>query len=671
MHPPQQQQYRATPALGDSRIERFADAQQEIFSFRDIISRVFLRPKMALFALLVPPLIAVGLTALVPVEWAASTKILIRYSGAESTLLKDLIPEARLGLSGTTSAELIKSTPVVQQTIVNVGIRNEDIYTKPFNVISDRLSGLFASPSSAQTDGASEQPVYDEHGQPQASNLSELTKKFKESLESSSKKSGTAKSIEILEKTSQVPESMKLDELITLQVKSFNREKVALMANGLAAAFIEEYYRLYTEEAKRQYEYLDTLVNQESTELAAMESATPADFANGSVKSSSGRELITRDIPILTSMADQLMEVESSLARMRQIYSASSPQVSRLRSQAESLRFLFKKQERIEISKQVLEQLKMRRYQASNALNIYKDRLVPISIAEEATTPKASSSKKLMRIAVSGVVGLMLGGIFALGLMIILNILDPRIHFRQDIEKLVSLPILSYLPRLSKKFKLSNAALLREDKHIEHGILQIITSIRQQAEVGTANIISVTSPAVGDGATFCALALALNLAKNRHKKVCLIDANFADAAITDSLGMRANPGLIDAISEQTPLRQAIVHQSALNLAVLPVGSAAKKPQLGYYADQLPLLLQELKLDYDYVVIDAGAVFSGNEAAIFGTVADETLLVVSSGVTRKGMLQAASNKLALMGVNISGLVLNRHRDILPGFIYRNL
>ena len=641
-----------------SLAERIVDTPPGEFSARDLISRIFLRPRLFLFALLIPPLVAAIFSSMVPLEWVASTKILIRYSGSDTALLKELVPDARLGLSGTTSAALIKSTPVIEKTILNVGVKQADIYKKPLDVVRDNLTGLFKSKSNDQS--SSEHISKNE--------LDNLVSGFKASLDSSSKKSSSDKSIEILEKTSLVPESQKLDELISLEVKSFNREKVADMANGLAGAFIDEYYRLYSEEAGKQYQYLDSLVLKQEKELKSLELAGPADLKTETMNNMGVGSSPLRDDAIINTMSAQLTQLESQLSAASQVYASSSPQVARLRSQVANLKFQLKKQDAIENSKALLEQLKTRRYQASNIQSIYKNRLIPISIAEPANMPGPSSSKKLVRVIVSGVIGLMLGLMLALSLTIVLNVMDSRIHFSRDIEGIVDYPVISPLPELRQKIQLSDFLQIKNNAEIEQSIVQIITKIGQKNEGSKAKIITVTSPSLGDGASFCALALAATFAKNKNQKTCLIDANFIDAALTQTFNLSQKSGLVDGLIETADYSSV---NESLGLSILGAGRLDKRSELGHYTERASTLLKSLSSKFDYIVIDAGSILRSNEAAIFGLLSDETLIVVSAGFSRKGALKVATEKMQDAGTQIAGLILNKSKRILPLFLYNNL
>lgn len=636
---------------GTSMAEKMIDSESAVFSFRDLVAKIFLRPKLFFFALLLPPLVAVFFASLVPPDWSASTKILIRYSSADSGVLQDLVSSSRQGLSGTTSAALIKSTPVLEDAIARVGITGDDIYQKSTDVIKGKIAGLFSSDSDDESTSESK---------------ADLVSSFKASLESSSKKS-KKDAIAILEKTSQVPDQFKLDELITIQVKSFNREKVAEMADGLAASFIDEYYRLYAKEAGQQHQYVDGLVKREQEALKQLEQATPTDFAQGALALNSGRELPIADVPILASMATQLSLLETELNKMQQVYAPGAAKVRRLKKQVNDLRFQLKKQERIEISKQLIEQLKARRYQALNTEKIYKDRLIPIKVVEYAVEPKPSGAKKLVRIIVSGIVASILGLMLALGLMIFLNAIDPRVHFAKDVSLQVDEPILGSIPKV-RKLSLADQRLLSQHETIEQSMWQLITRVGRRSDDSEAKVIALTGTVKGEGTSTTAMALALNLAKNQANKVCLIDANFKDADISHAFNLK-DGGLIEAILGQSSNVRYIEIAENHGLFVMPAGKVSNMTSIGYYADAAENVLNSIKKDFNYIIVDTGLALAANEALTFGGLVDETIVVTAAGVTRKGMLRNAVNKLKSNGIHVSGVVINKTKNVLPEFLYR--
>ncbi len=645
-----------------SMVERMVDDDTQEISLRDVASRVFLRPKLLLFMLVLPPLIAVWFSLMVPTEWAASTKILIRYNNADSDLLKDIVPDARLGLSGATSAELIKSKPVVLRAIDKVGITQEDVYQKPFDMIMANLSAVakvFMPPSSdavedLQQDARTELAKRD------------LIKSFQASLESSSKKASGKNAIEVLEKTSITPESLKLDELITLQVKSFNRDKVADMTNGLAQAFVDEYFDLYTKEAKSQFAYLDDLVKQEESKLHEIEQASAADLMQNTVHSDSGKELIARDVPILSSMANELMAVQAELSKAKQIYDAQSPKVTRLVEQVGQLKFQLKKQELLEISKQQIEQLKIKRYQAANRLNLYQQRMVPISIAEYATTPKSPVTSKTSRVLMSGLLGALLALMLATALIVMLNVTDPRIHFERDVSQVIHYPVIASIPSVNH-LSWQSVRDVFNHQELAYAIMPLIAKLGFKTEQ-EGKVIVVAGLEQGDGSSLISLMVAAMLARKKDERVCIIDADFKQAGLTQKLQLGQQQGLVDVLQGASP---AFVYNQTTNLHALGVGNIMQAHALGYYADQAANVVRHCKQKFTYTIVDVGTALNNYELLLLGQQADTSLLVVTSGQTRKGKLRTIVSKLEQSGLTLSGVVLNKTRNVLPKFLYNSL
>lgn len=644
-------QYKQDMTLAD----KLVDQPQADVSFREMAARVFLRPRLFLFALLVPPLVAMIFASLIPNAWSASSKILIRYTAADNKLLKNLISEGGLGLSGETTAELITSAPVLKKTIEKVGIKGEDIYKKPSRYLLDLMSQLTASEDDASGSQDKEQETL------------ALINGFKASLVSSSKKSSSDSSVAILDKKSQMPEAMKLDELITIQVKSFNREKVDDMANGLTEAFINEYYHIYQSEAEKQLSYLDKLIANEQQLLGQIEQATPADFSDANAKfSTSGAQLISREVPILNNMANQLSEVESELTRLQQVYAPSSPKIRKLRAQVSRLKFMYKKQERIEVSKQLLEQLNTKHYQAMNTLNIYQNRLVPIDIVERAQQGPGKGSGKLKKIIVNGVIGLVLGLIVALGLTIILNVIDPRVHFRTDLAKLTSTPVISSIPMIERgNLRHALRALSNE---VEHYFLPVVSYLGSVVSDDKAKVIVFTGAGSQSGVTFSVLALANTLSRSSNSRVCVIDANSQNPQITKLANQSHSPGLSDALlGEEVVL--ASVDDAGFD--VCGIGTKSLSGVLTHEKTAAADYIEQLKAQYDYIIIDTGSVVQSNDATVLGGMADQLLYVVASGLTRKGMVEAGSERMRQHGIAPSGILFNMSKKVLPEFIYRFL
>ncbi|MGH6888122.1 MAG: AAA family ATPase [Rhizomicrobium sp.] len=642
--------------------ERIADGNPDV-SVREFLTKVYIRPKMFWSCVLIPPIIALFLTYLIPPSWEATAEILIRYGSDESAFLTGLIPSDRELLSGQTSAEILQSIPTLVATIRQQHITADDIYQKPQDVLTGYISGylgmLFPTSLPPGLPGIDPRTLI-------------LANNLKKSLQNSSSSSLAISSkdmVQVLQSTSNLPMAMRGDELITVTVPSFNRNKVAAMANGLAHAFIDEYYRVSSADAHHSYEFLSKLAAQANQNVVALEQGNDAVVDPATSRDSTGMVDIARQDPLLENLSKQLADTQARLAQALQLYHPSSVEVTTLSGEARYLQNLLRSQKRIAIASDALEELKVRRYQAENTEKMYQDRLVPISIVEPAFTPKSSISKLIVRYIIGGGVGLVLGIVLGLCLAIVFSVTDRRLHTSWDTEKAFRLPIFGSLPLLRKNSKRrSNEQHLEADPTLVNGVMQIMGHLDTGHAQSAGTVVAISSSCNGEGKTFTALALANALAQGGRHRVLLIDANLGDPALTRTFGEEKAPGFVEGVLASTDLSGYILRARKNAVDFLPAGDTSRRRDLGFYGAFLNNQFDELRAAYTFIIVDTPAVLSGNEALTCSLAADRTLLVASMGASRKPLVRAALRKMRDVGANPNGVILNRQGRILPAFIY---
>ncbi len=647
--------------------ERFADKNPDV-SLREFLSRVYIRSKIFWTCVIIPPLLAIFLTFLVPPTWTATVQILIRYSSDESVFLRGLIPSHRELLSGRTSAEILQSIPTLVTTIRQQHITAHDIYQKPTDVLTGYISGFvtkyFPASLPPGLPGISPKTLI-------------LAHMFKNSLSNAKQgflgSTATKDKVQVLQSSSSIPTSLKTDELITVTVPSFNRNKVAQMANGLAQAFIDEYYRISAADAVRSYNFLSKMVARAEQNYHALESGQSSSSAIASAPDTSGMTHISRQTPLLENLSKKLAATQTHLTKAQQIYTQNAPQVTRLTAQIRQLQQLLKRETQVETAKQVLEQLKVRRYQAYNTVKMYKNRLLPISIVEPAFTPKKEIGKLVFRYVISGTIGLVLGVVLGLSLTIIFSITDPRIYTSWDTERFIKLPMVGSLPALGKLTDQSAALTpaLTNEHALTNGLLQIIGYLDNAAGPIPGQVITMTSATAGEGKSFASLALARALAQGGRFKVLLIDADLKDQQLTKSLMAQTKPGFVESVLATSDMAAMIVAMTQYSIDFIPSGDSARRGELGIYSAYLSSQFKALRAIYNFVIVDTTGVLGGNEAILCGMASDKTLLIVSTGISRKPLIRKALQKLYDVGAEPDGVIHNRQRQILPAIIYDNV
>jgi capsular exopolysaccharide synthesis family protein len=95
----------------------------------------------------------------------------------------------------------------------------------------------------------------------------------------------------------------------------------------------------------------------------------------------------------------------------------------------------------------------------------------------------------------------------------------------------------------------------------------------------------------------------------------------------------------------------------VGLSVLPCGALPSNAANLLSGTRMKVLLQELREQYDIIVLDTPPVLATADAGIVASLTDGVLLVVRAGTTDKNAAQRACQQLANVGARVIGTVLN--------------
>lgn len=172
-------------------------------------------------------------------------------------------------------------------------------------------------------------------------------------------------------------------------------------------------------------------------------------------------------------------------------------------------------------------------------------------------------------------------------------------------------------------------------------------------------VVSVLSPAAGDGRSFVAANLAASLAVS-EAQVLLVDANTAAPSLHGTLGVSASPGLTEAL--QGPKRAAnqawwtMLHRvPATNLFTLTLGAGGATAIDTVDLQKLPALIEHWRHCFDWVILDGPAFQVTSDAEILSEIADASLLVIRPGHTLFAAAQQATARMP--SGRVLGVVMN--------------
>lgn len=196
------------------------------------------------------------------------------------------------------------------------------------------------------------------------------------------------------------------------------------------------------------------------------------------------------------------------------------------------------------------------------------------------------------------------------------------------------------------------------------------TNIQSVASEKPIKAIVVTSSVASEGKTVTAVNLAISMAQDLdNKSVLLIDADLRKGKVDRYLGLDTDKGLADILSNGLSLEEALLDIGISNLTIIPSGEYPKNPAELLGSLKMRNLLESLRQQFDYIIIDTPPVISLTDPGILGSMVDGVVMVVQAGRTQKSIISHSKELLRQARAKVLGYVLTNVQYHLPEYLYR--
>lgn len=180
----------------------------------------------------------------------------------------------------------------------------------------------------------------------------------------------------------------------------------------------------------------------------------------------------------------------------------------------------------------------------------------------------------------------------------------------------------------------------------------------------------VFSSVEGHGSSEICCRAGRVLAAQGSGPVCLVDANLRAPSLHKLFGVDNSPGLADAAAKSSSIKE-FVKIVDRNLWFVPAGVPPEEAQKLFVSDRLRSRIDEMREEFNYVLIDAPPVSSYGDAVMLGQMADGFILVVEANSTRRETARMAKETLEGSNVKLLGAILNKRTFPVPEALYRKL
>ncbi len=179
----------------------------------------------------------------------------------------------------------------------------------------------------------------------------------------------------------------------------------------------------------------------------------------------------------------------------------------------------------------------------------------------------------------------------------------------------------------------------------------------------------VTSAVGSEGKTVTCLNLALVMAERRDYRTIVIDCDFRRPTVAKLVRAEPQPGIAEVLRGEAALDEAIRPTTQPNLFIAPSGKVSRE-ELGELVTRAELseMMETLRSNYDYVLVDTPPINTVSETAMIGRVAGEALVVVRMNKTHQESVEKAVGLLRAANVDIAGMVLTHQKYYIPNYLY---
>lgn len=181
------------------------------------------------------------------------------------------------------------------------------------------------------------------------------------------------------------------------------------------------------------------------------------------------------------------------------------------------------------------------------------------------------------------------------------------------------------------------------------------TNIRFFSVDNPLKTIVVTSSIPGEGKSTVAGNLAFSLSQD-GARVLIIDCDLRKPSMHNKFFISNDDGLSDVLVNACDIKKAIKKIDSF-LFVITAGTIPPTPAEMLGSRAMEELIEELSINFDYIVIDTPPVLSVTDASILATKMDGVIIVVNAKKTKEKMIKQTYEKLSGVNANIIGTVLN--------------
>lgn len=188
-----------------------------------------------------------------------------------------------------------------------------------------------------------------------------------------------------------------------------------------------------------------------------------------------------------------------------------------------------------------------------------------------------------------------------------------------------------------------------------------------QDAIAADHVVAFIAPRFDEGATTSALCAAIS-AMQQGRRVILLDCDIRRRSLTRALDRAPSVGVLEAAGSPDAWRSFLDYEDETGLPFIPAAIESNPWRTLFASPGFPALLDELRAEFDLIVLDCPPALGSAEGMMLARMADRCVVVAAWDETPLSAVRSAMRALRTRSRLITGIYVNR---VPPGFRFGRL
>ncbi|MGD2108231.1 MAG: CpsD/CapB family tyrosine-protein kinase [Phycisphaerae bacterium] len=198
---------------------------------------------------------------------------------------------------------------------------------------------------------------------------------------------------------------------------------------------------------------------------------------------------------------------------------------------------------------------------------------------------------------------------------------------------------------------------------------KVAVTLANKARENGLRAFLLTGARGGEGTTSAVLNIAHHLTHACQVDPLVVECDMQDPVLADMLRLDSSRS-VSGIAAGALTPADCVQACSLGFGIIPAGhNALNKGLVPEPAPALRKILETASANDQVVLVDTPPILRSGATGAAIRVVRHIVLVVEAGRTRREMVERAKAELDRVGAEVVGVILNKHRRYIPGWVYR--